>query len=208
MVGIECASPSVWTKSPGEAATRDHLVSSTEAMLNGTPRKMSANAGSWRQSVIDIELEQAVAWRRRHGIDLGRVPGRQINTAQEDWLQLVEKISHLVDRFASSPPGHERHCPRGTEIVLSAHSSQIVTPLSFRYLTLVSRRNHSSSWMIDFRCSFLVVVTGNLATNRSASGSRTPNACQCRSVAAVGRCRACWSSQDTGMIRPIRANVR
>src|SRR6202022_5103691 len=44
----------------------------------------------------------------------------------------------------------------------SAHSSQIVTPLSLRYLTLVSPlRNHSNSWMIDFSGSFLVVSIGN-----------------------------------------------
>ncbi len=35
------------------------------------------------------------------------------------------------------------------------------TPCSCRYLTLVSpARNQSSSWTIDFRCSFLVVVSG------------------------------------------------
>src|SRR5262249_14646396 len=43
----------------------------------------------------------------------------------------------------------------------SAQSSQIVTPCSLRYLTLVSpARNQSSSWTIDLRCSFLVVVSG------------------------------------------------
>ena len=43
----------------------------------------------------------------------------------------------------------------------SAHSSQIETPCSLRYAMFVSpRRNHSSSWTIDFVCSFFVVTSG------------------------------------------------
>ena len=43
------------------------------------------------------------------------------------------------------------------------------TPFAFRYATLVEpERNHSSSWTIDFRCTFLVVTSGK----PSASGKR------------------------------------
>ena len=46
----------------------------------------------------------------------------------------------------------------------SAHSSQMDTPWSLRYLMLVSpEMNQRSSYMMDFRCTFLVVRSGNPA---------------------------------------------
>src|SRR5271163_1564861 len=63
--------------------------------------------------------------------------------------------------------GQDRHCtpytgPRSP--VSLAHSSQIVTPCSCSQLTLESpRKIHSSSYTTDFRCTFLVVISGKPA---------------------------------------------
>jgi hypothetical protein len=60
--------------------------------------------------------------------------------------------------------GQLRHCtpytgPRSPSG--RAHSSQIVTPRSLsQLLLLLPVRNHSSSWMMDLRCTFLVVTSG------------------------------------------------
>src|SRR5687768_5814195 len=43
----------------------------------------------------------------------------------------------------------------------SAHSFEMETPFSLRYWILVSpRKNHSSSWMMDFKWHFFVVISG------------------------------------------------
>ena len=66
----------------------------------------------------------------------------------------------------------------------------MVTPRSCSQRTLVSpRRNHSSSRMIDLRCSFLVVSSGKPGRGRSASAGRTPSGAGAGAVAlfhAVG----------------------
>ena len=60
---------------------------------------------------------------------------------------------------ATTATGSRRPGPRSPWS--SAHSSQIVMPRSCSQRTLVSpRRNHSSSPMIDRRCTFLVVTSG------------------------------------------------
>ena len=72
--------------------------------------------------------------------------------------------SAIWSMWPPSGVGHERHCtpytgPRSPSG--RAHSSQIVTPRSCSQRALPSpRRNHSSSRMIDFRCTFLVVTSG------------------------------------------------
>ena len=60
--------------------------------------------------------------------------------------------------------GQLRHCTPYTgpsSPSARAHSSQMLTPRSFSQLLLEEPvRNHSSSTMIDLRCTFLVVTSG------------------------------------------------
>ncbi len=63
---------------------------------------------------------------------------------------IIEKIE-LPTNLAKSP-------------FLSAHSSQILTPLFFKYDIFVSPdRNHISSWTMDLMCNFFVVINGKLS---------------------------------------------
>ena len=116
-------------------------------------------------AVRDVELEQAVARRQRH---LATSAGFQAVTIsrRESGLRriFVDHVGDLVDgRAVRAParsatagrrPGRARRPRRPTR-------PRCATPWSFRYSMLVSpARNHSSSWMIDFRCSFLVVTSG------------------------------------------------
>ncbi len=105
-----------------------------------------------------------MARRQRHLVDVGGIPrgddqAAGIRIAPDH----VDHIGDLVDGAAvMRRPGAPLPSVDRTEVaVSSAHSSQIRTPWSLRYLMLVSpARNQSSSWTIDLACSFLVVVSG------------------------------------------------
>jgi hypothetical protein len=87
---------------------------------------------------------------------------------------MMRRLSGLVFRVLMTsaiwsmwPPsalGQLRHCTPYTGPRLPsgrAHSSQMLTPRSFsQLLSLLPCRNHSSSWMMERRCTFLVVTRG------------------------------------------------
>ena len=83
---------------------------------------------------------------------------------------LVRSCCTTCEIWSISRPsgaGQARHCLPYTgpsSPFASAHSSQMVTPLLAQVGALVSpRRNHSSSWTIERKCTRLVVTSGNPA---------------------------------------------
>ena len=126
-------------------------------------------------------------WADERG-ELGPVYGQQWRSWPAQDGKTIDQISHVIDMIKRNPDsrrlivtawnpadvdkmalppslvGHERHCapytgPRSP--LSSAHSSQMLTPLSLRYLMLVSPfRNHSNSCTIAFSGSRLVVSIG------------------------------------------------
>ena len=107
-------------------------------------------------AVGDVELEQCVARRQRHVLELADVPrvdddAARIGIAAEQ-ARLRARSGRSCGRRRCATSAIARRRPDRARRCASAHSSQIVTPWSRRYATLVSpRRNHSSSWTIDLQ---------------------------------------------------------
>src|SRR5712664_4247138 len=95
--------------------------------------------------------------RQRHLVDIGRIPRAHDQAARiRITPDHVDDVGNLVDAASV------RRRPRSP--LASAHSFQIETPLSLRYLMLVSpARNHNSSCTMDLSGSFLVVSIGKPA---------------------------------------------
>ena len=147
-------------------------------------------------AVGDVELEQAVAGRQRHrrGCRPGSRPSRSCGGCR-DWSSASPR-----------PRGSDRCCRRRPS-AMSATGGRRPGPArrprrpirprsrrrwSLRYSVLVSpARNHISSWMIDLRCSFLVVTSGKpAARSKRIWWPNTLSACRCRCGRSCGRPRA------------------
>ena len=110
---------------------------------------------------------------------------------RESGLALISATACAIwSMWRPSAASQARHCLPYTgpsSPCSSAHSSQIVTPCSRSQATLVSpRRNHSSSYTIERRCTFLVVTSGKPAARSK---------------------RICWPNSDSVPV-PVRSSLR
>ena len=152
--------------------------------MKGTPRKMSATALielAGQPSVGHVELEQAMAGRQGHVLDLGQIPGAddqpaRIGIALADLLQqggdLVDGAAVRVPR-PGTPLDPVRSAP--DRPFSSAHSSQIETP-NFLQIGDVAVTAQKPQELVDDR-SQMQAFGGDqretLRPGRSASGNRT-----------------------------------
>ena len=162
-------------------------------------------------AVADVKLEEHMAGRQRHLVDAPRRSRRSRSGGGSRGFRFISAMTLSIWLMtAPSAPRQSRSIARRkrdrARPVSSAHSSQIVTPFSFKERTFVSPcRNQSSSWMIDLRWSFFVVSSGKPPANRTAPARRRPRACRCPSGPLAARrarargegdrdIRACWFS--------------
>ena len=115
-------------------------------------------------AVGDVELEQRVARRQRHRLEVTDVPrADDVAAAVGVGADLLDDGGDLVHRPAvRGRPGPPLVPVDRAELAASsAHSSQMLIPRSCSQPTLVApRRNHSSSPVTERMCSRLVVTAG------------------------------------------------
>jgi hypothetical protein len=130
-------------------------------------------------AVGDIELEEGVAGRQLHLRHVGHVPGRDDHAARVRVVpDLVQHLADLVDVARRPAPAS---CATGSRRSGPARRSRRpIRPRSRRRFPSGRRcwssrcRNQISSWMMDFRCTFLVVTSGKPSCRLKRIWCRTP----------------------------------